>query len=88
MRTSTIQAVLLSALLLATGHALAGDGDGALAMSVPARVQGVARAEAQPEAKPAAETESSQGFPVLSLLGALGLGVIGLLWVRRHTAEL
>jgi hypothetical protein len=86
MRTSTIQAVLLSALLLGTGHALAGDGS--MAMSAPARVQGVAPAEAQAEAQPAARTESGQGFPVLSLLGALGLGVIGLLWVRRHTAEL
>lgn len=88
MRTLAIHAVLLSALVLAAGHAAADDTEGSVAMSVPARAQAAARPEAKPNAKPAAATESNQGFPVLSLLGALSLGVIGLLWVRRHTAEL
>lgn len=90
MRALTILTVLLSALLLCAGHAAAGNGDGAEAMSMPARAQGAAgqQAKAHAEAKPAAQSDQSQGFPTLSLLGALGLGVIGLLWIRRHTAEL
>lgn len=39
----------------------------------------------------ATEPESTTGFlpeHALSTLGALALGIIGLLWVRRHTAEM
>lgn len=32
--------------------------------------------------------ESTDSYQTLSTLGALGLGVLGLLWVRRHTADL
>jgi MYXO-CTERM domain-containing protein len=32
--------------------------------------------------------ESTDAYQTLSTLGALGLGVLGLLWVRRHTADL
>lgn len=31
---------------------------------------------------------SGPAYQSLSTLGALALGVLGLLWVRRHTAEL
>lgn len=34
------------------------------------------------------ETDDGARYQSLSTLGALALGVLGLLWVRRHTAEL
>jgi len=55
----------------------------------------VCRAEAPAEPPPTrevvAEAEAADdggAFPALSTLGALSLGILGLLWVRRHTAEL
>jgi len=55
----------------------------------------VCQAEAAGDARQAgeavAETEAVDGgsiYQALSTLGALSLGILGLLWVRRHTAEL
>jgi len=44
-----------------------------------------------PQAREAAATktvEDGSAVQALSTLGALSLGILGLLWVRRHTAEL
>lgn len=51
----------------------------------------VSQASAGPDEKAgdaAAEEASGVTYQNLSTLGALLLGVLGLLWVRRHTAEL
>ena len=40
------------------------------------------------DAEAADSDESAARYQTLSTLGALALGIIGLLWVRRHTTEL
>lgn len=45
----------------------------------------------RPQARETAATETADdgsAVQALSTLGALSLGILGLLWVRRHTAEL
>ena len=80
MGAAFIRALILTAALAAApvGALAAAPGD-----SAPAVESG--------EASPGAETgpeSADPTFQTLSTLGALALGVLGLLWVRRHTSDL
>jgi len=77
-RTETMTAALIKALLLTA----------LLTVSAPVCL---AEAPAEPPNARERATDAAQdgrAFQALSTLGALSLGILGLLWVRRHTAEL
>jgi hypothetical protein len=92
MPTTTLKALLFSAILLI--GALAAADDRALRPGVAAGPGPAHASAAEPASDPqgarpdAADDRASQDYPLLSTLVALGLGIVGLLWVRRHTAEL
>jgi MYXO-CTERM domain-containing protein len=44
--------------------------------------------ERQSRDEPPGEDSAAPSYHAFSTLGALALGVLGLLWVRRHTADL
>jgi hypothetical protein len=82
---SLLRAVLLSVTLLTVGTTAA-YADGPAAPELAAKVVG------QPAKAPQARTmepgdAESDLPPALSTLAAIALGIIGLLWVRRYTAE-
>jgi hypothetical protein len=83
MKSATLRATILAAGLLLAGAASgAGAGDAAPA-AAPANTQSAAVAIAQTPGE-----DAEDGKQALSTLGALALGIIGLLWARRHIAEL
>lgn len=66
--------------------AAAGDAGSPTAMPVSQSTSHVL--PAADDADTTADEGTAQPYQTLSTLGALALGIIGLLWVRRHTAEL
>lgn len=92
MPSTTLKSLLFSAILLTAALATADDRKPVPAVAAePGQVQAPAPEPANTSrgARPdGAEARASQDYPLLSTLVALGLGIIGLLWVRRHTAEL
>lgn len=79
-RTALAVGVVLA---LSGSVAAADDAAGPITMPV---AQSAAVLPGDPEAVDS--DESAPSSQTLSTLGALALGIIGLLWVRRHTAEL
>lgn len=81
MGSATFKALAVTAVLVLTvtsGAIASGRSDSA---AMPA--------DAAPHtAQVAAGDQASSSHANFSTLAALGLGIIGLLWVRRHTAEL
>lgn len=78
-RAETMTAALIRALMLTA----------LLTAAVPVCVaEGSAERAQTREATTTETAEDGSAFQTLSTLGALSLGILGLLWVRRHTAEL
>jgi hypothetical protein len=79
---ATVRAVLFATALLVTGTTAA-DGEAMAASPLP--TASVVRPGETPEAGAAERRDVSADL--LPTLGAIALGIIGLLWARRHTAE-
>ncbi|MEQ8859991.1 MAG: hypothetical protein RIC56_15210 [Pseudomonadales bacterium] len=87
MTSATCRALILTTLLAVAAPSIAGAGramthDHADTHSAVERSDG---ADPVPTADLNGDNPTAQ---TLSTLGALALGVVGLLWVRRHTAQL
>lgn len=89
MRSATGKVLALCAILACGGAAAAEDrtpGPGGFASHAVPTTTGAA--DEAPRIDAAPSDDAATAYQTLSTLGALTLGVIGLLWVRRHIAEL
>jgi MYXO-CTERM domain-containing protein len=90
MGAATIKALAVAAVLMLAvpGPGLATAAEARSADTMPTSEVPAPRRDRQSRDEPTGKDSAAPSYHAFSTLGALALGVLGLLWVRRHTADL